>query len=110
MLQRVSFGLVNLLLGTACFILPSPSYAQQPYELLKIPADPGKGFHWPYYLSIPPVLVRPAVLLVEPNNSGATSDDQSFHDPGADHNHGQVFRSCDTKARFSNPGSDVSKA
>lgn len=83
MLQRVSFGLVNLLLGTACFILPSPSYAQQPYELLKIPADPGKGFHWPYYLSIPSVLVRPAVLLVEPNNSGATSDDQSFHDQQA---------------------------
>lgn len=53
------------------------------FQLQKIPADPGKGFHWPYYLSIPDALSQNTVLLVEPNNTGTWSDDPSMHDNAA---------------------------
>lgn len=46
----------------------------------KIPADPSKGFHWPYYLSVPNSLRAPAALFVEPNNSGSPAMDFIFHD------------------------------
>lgn len=51
--------------------------------ILKIEADPGKGFSWPYYLSIPRQLKQPPVLLVVPNNTGGGSDDQNVHDAAA---------------------------
>jgi pimeloyl-ACP methyl ester carboxylesterase len=50
------------------------------YQLQKIEANPLKGFHWPYYLSIPDTLGEQTVLLIEPNNSGTWSDDPAFHD------------------------------
>ncbi|HHO47755.1 MAG TPA: hypothetical protein ENN06_04780 [Desulfobacteraceae bacterium] len=53
------------------------------YRLLKIPENPAKGFHWPYYLSIPRSLGSRAVLLVETNNTGTVSDDQNVHDQAA---------------------------
>ena len=77
---QLSIGLAHLIVGGVCTIQPTILQAQHTYELLRIPADPAKGFLWPYYLSVPSTLVRPAIILVEPNNSGTTSDDQSFHD------------------------------
>jgi hypothetical protein len=67
---------------------PLPTYTlsfttETGYQLLKIEADPVKGFHWPYYLSIPDSLGPATVLLVEPNNSGTWSDDPAFHDAKA---------------------------
>jgi hypothetical protein len=53
------------------------------YQLLKIPENPAKGFHWPYYLSIPRELGSPTILLVEPNNTGGVSDDWNVHDQAA---------------------------
>jgi hypothetical protein len=53
------------------------------YELLKTPADPSKGFQWPYYLSIPTPLTSPSVLLVTPNNTGYCNDDPAVHDQAA---------------------------
>lgn len=50
------------------------------YQVQKIEAVPVKGFHWPYYLSIPDSLGEETVLLIEPNNSGTWSDDPAFHD------------------------------
>jgi pimeloyl-ACP methyl ester carboxylesterase len=50
------------------------------YQVQKIEANPLKGFHWPYYLSIPETLGAETVLLIEPNNSGTWSDDPAFHD------------------------------
>jgi hypothetical protein len=49
-------------------------------ELHAVPADPGQGFSWPYYLGIPPALDPAAALWVEPNNTGAASDDAAVHD------------------------------
>ena len=54
------------------------------YQLLKIPANPDQGFEWPYYLSVPHTLGNRTVLLVEPNNTGGTSDDPSVHDQAAE--------------------------
>ena len=51
--------------------------------LSKIPADPAKGFSWPYYLYIPPTIKEPAAILVQPNNTGSVSDDPAVHDISA---------------------------
>jgi hypothetical protein len=51
--------------------------------LIEVTANPSKGFHWPYYLYKPATVKSPAVLFVEPNNTGRTSDDQSLHQSAA---------------------------
>jgi len=60
------------------FRVESPNAA-----MVKVEANPSRGFHWPYYLYKPPTVTSPAVLFVEPNNTGTTSDDQSVHDTAA---------------------------
>lgn len=49
-------------------------------EVFLVPSDPAQGFSWPYYLGVPPALATHAALLVEPNNTGAVSDDLAVHD------------------------------
>jgi pimeloyl-ACP methyl ester carboxylesterase len=52
--------------------------------LEKIPADVTKGFHWPYYLVVPPAGLRqPGILLVRPNNTGSPSENWNVHDDAA---------------------------
>jgi len=51
--------------------------------LSKIPANPSNGFSWPYYLYIPATIKNPAVLLVQPNNTGSVNDDPAVHDASA---------------------------
>jgi len=51
--------------------------------LNKIPANPERGFSWPYYLYIPPNVTSPGVIMVEPNNTGTVSDDPAVHDAAA---------------------------
>ena len=55
-----------------------------PGRLLKIEANPAKGFHWAYYLYIPSRVWTgengQTYLLVEPNVSPWPDDNQSFHD------------------------------
>jgi hypothetical protein len=67
--KPITLGLASVLrLALALALLPfSPAVAaaEQP---LKVEADVAKGFHWPYYLAIPPSVAGSAVLLVEPNN------------------------------------------
>lgn len=53
-------------------------------ELFAVPADPVQGFSWPYYLGVPPSLTGDAALLVEPNNTGAASNDLAVHDRAAE--------------------------
>lgn len=50
---------------------------------IKVPANPAAGFSWPYYLYTPVALKEPPVLMVEPNNTGTTSDDWNVHDAAA---------------------------
>jgi hypothetical protein len=57
--------------------------APDDYELIKVPAAASKGFEWPYYLCIPKALSKNTILLVEPNNTGTSSDDQAVHDAAA---------------------------
>ena len=49
-------------------------------DIIQVPADPEKGFYWPYYLSIPKSFTEQTVLLVAPNNSGYPSLRLIFHD------------------------------
>jgi hypothetical protein len=53
-------------------------------ELFAVPADPAQGFSWPYFLGVPPALAPYAALLVEPNDTGAASDDLAVHDRAAE--------------------------
>jgi hypothetical protein len=50
---------------------------------VKVAADPANGFSWPYYLYTPAVVNNFPVLMVEPNNTGTTSDDTAVHDRSA---------------------------
>ena len=58
-----------------------------PYRLRveAVAADPAAGFHADYFLSVSPAARglawagRPVVILVQPNNSGTTSDDAGVH-------------------------------
>lgn len=52
-------------------------------NLQKIAANPQKGFSWPYYLLMPSAIKNPAVMMVEPNNTGTTNDDPAVHDAAA---------------------------
>jgi hypothetical protein len=61
--------------------LETPTPTPKKGELIEIPAAPDKGFHFPYLLFIPAsAAAKPyAYLLVEPNNTGKTSDDAEVH-------------------------------
>lgn len=55
-------------------------------EVIRVEADAGKGFAYPYYLYIPAALRQAEAekkthsLLVIPNNSGKINDDLAFHE------------------------------
>jgi len=50
-------------------------------DSIVVPADPDRGFHYPYILSFPEgePTTAPGFLLVEPNNTGRVSDDPAVH-------------------------------
>lgn len=60
-----------------------PLAASAGFSIEKINANPAKGFEWAYYLAIPDQPCPNTVLMVQPNNSGKASDDDSFHDQKA---------------------------
>jgi len=50
--------------------------------LIKVEAKPDKGFHWPYFLSIPEMYIPENhiyYLLVSPNNTGTGHEDFQVH-------------------------------
>ena len=56
-------------------------------EIVKIEAEPAKGFAYPYYLYVPKAMREEAkdakkthTILVIPNNAGKTSDDFTVHE------------------------------
>jgi hypothetical protein len=54
--------------------------------LIKIEANPDKGFYWDYYLFVPELIISQdenIYLLVGPNNTGTVSDDIKLHDDNA---------------------------
>jgi hypothetical protein len=59
------------------FAFPAPSVP----TLIEVPAVASSGFSFPYYLYIPKDLSRsqPVRLLIEPNNTGQTTDDFEVH-------------------------------
>ena len=75
------FCILNLGTLDAAEPLASPTPTPKKGDLIEIPAAPDKGFHFPYLLFIPTsAAAKPyAYLLVEPNNTGKTSDDIEVH-------------------------------
>jgi hypothetical protein len=61
--------------------LASPTSTPKRGELIEVPPEPAKGFHFAYLLFIPTsAAAKPYdYLLVEPNNTGKTSDDIEVH-------------------------------
>ena len=68
-------------------LLPQTSFSfsvgEHEYELLSIEGNPAESFYWPYFLCIPKSLRKRTTLLVEPNNTGIVSDDESVHEEKA---------------------------
>lgn len=73
----VAAGLLSL---TAAFVLGPFALRVQRFD-----ADPAAGYHAPFYLYVPRTATHPSAagesltLLVQPNNSGTTSDDPEVH-------------------------------
>jgi len=62
------------------------SYIKIEEQLIKVEANPEKGFYWGYYLFIPDLSVPVdgnIYLLVGPNNTGTGHDDIKVHDDAA---------------------------
>lgn len=53
------------------------------FEIVRVEANPEKGFRWPYFLGIPSRIATPAHLLVEGNNTGMPTDDQAYTEQSA---------------------------
>lgn len=83
--HRVLGVTAKLLLGVTALAAIAAAALFGPYVLRvrHVDADPAQGFHSGYYLYVPSSLRRDAngqtVLLVQPNNSGRTSDDLAVH-------------------------------
>ncbi|WP_218092908.1 S-layer homology domain-containing protein [Paenibacillus solanacearum] len=60
---------------------PSTSKGNPESVVLKVKADPSKGFYWDYYMKIPvisPTRPGPLYLLVEPNNNGVLDSIEAY--------------------------------
>src|ERR1051326_5525284 len=62
-------------------LLIAPRWVSGQEALIEVPAAESAGFNFPYYLYVPKDVSRtePVRLLVEPNNTGQTSDDLEVH-------------------------------
>lgn len=71
-------------ISTAAFLLILPLVVHgQGFDPVRVDANPAAGFHWPYYLVLPPNTGSSSTLLVEPNNTGRGDDDVAVHDEAA---------------------------
>ncbi len=79
-MKIISFGIIVILLSSL------QAYSQTPAEIIKIDAQPTKGFSYPYYLYVPKTfrdlveLHKIQSFLVIPNNTGKNDDDLGVHD------------------------------
>jgi hypothetical protein len=73
---------ITVCLAAGCATAPAPALTPllEPGTPVLIEASPALGFHYPYLLQIPKGKpVAATRLLVEPNNTGAISDDPAVH-------------------------------
>jgi hypothetical protein len=75
----------TIMLLSVVFLLQSCLFENDGGELMRTEASPSKGFNYPYFLFIPEGvnIETELVLIVEPNNSGFTSDDLKEHEKKA---------------------------
>src|SRR5688500_834287 len=68
------------------FSISPAQTAVNPSEIIKVEADSGKGFSYPYYLYVPPALREAEkrnltrTILVIPNNTGKIDDSLEVHE------------------------------
>src|SRR5438034_5967390 len=82
--------LINVSCAAQNVTSATPQATPSPFpEVIRVEAQPEKGFLYPYYLYIPPELrgekknSAPQTLLVLPNNTGQTNDDLAVRDASA---------------------------
>jgi hypothetical protein len=80
-LTKATFLCLLALTATHAADPTSPTPASNSNSLIEVPAAAEKGFHFPYLIFIPKSAEgKPSsYLLVEPNNTGRTSDDLEIH-------------------------------
>jgi dienelactone hydrolase len=78
--------LIILIAASICLAQPAGNNSTASTEIIKVEAQTGKGFSYPYYLYVPAALRQTKMqkqtraLLVIPNNSGKINDELSFHE------------------------------
>src|SRR5918998_1923149 len=84
-MKNVLYFLFFILLAPG--ISPAQTAANVSSEIIKIEAQPAKGFAYPYYLYVPKAMREEAkdgkkthTILVIPNNSGKLSDEFTVHE------------------------------
>jgi len=67
--------------GVVLLLVSAAGAALGPYALRveRFEPDPAAGYHAPFFLYRPPSAREPFTILVQPNNSGSTSDDPAVH-------------------------------
>jgi hypothetical protein len=76
-LKAVNERLIKIIDDTAASY-PKVSIGQE--QVIRIPANPAKGFNYPYYLKIPGNMVAGRYLMVESTNTGISTDDLSVQE------------------------------
>jgi predicted esterase len=82
-MKITSSFLLLLLLAICCF---AQEKTQTPAQTIKVEADSGRGFSYPYYLFIPASFYesdsnnKTQTILVAPNNTGKISDELNLHE------------------------------
>jgi dienelactone hydrolase len=75
---------IFLLIIFSVFSVLAQDNSQVSPKTIKVEADPGKGFSYPYYLFTPADFYRTKdknrTILVAPNNTGKVDDDLNFHE------------------------------
>jgi len=84
-MKRVLYFLLSILLAPG--ISPAQTADNVSSEIIRIAAQPAKGFAYPYYLYVPKALrqeakerKKPRTILVIPNNAGKLSDEFNVHE------------------------------
>jgi predicted esterase len=83
-MKTIIYAIFTIILSTnAIFAQTDPSESK---SIIRVEADPGKGFAYPYYLYVPEALRDQKAsgqthnLLVVPNNTGTGNDDLAVHE------------------------------
>ena len=80
-MKKIIFIICNVVFFN---VIPSPALSKEVTilnQLIRVEANPKKGFNYPFYIYIPNIKSEEkSRLLILPNNSGQSDDSLAFHD------------------------------